>query len=254
MLKNIKEAITQNEVERYEIKDKLNERFWNGKQLRSKVRMRLLDIADDFFDTLGFNEDCRIDTILTGSLCNYNWTSMSDIDLHIIVDFSLINEDFDLVKTYCDLKKNEWNTKHDTLKIYNYPIEIYVQDINEKHISHGIYSLEKNEWLIKPSHNDLMVNMFNKDDVIEKTSYIMDIIDNLDNAYIHIHDKHKLQEIYHKVNSLLLRLKKKRKTYLSRQGEMSSWNVIWKILRNCGYIEKLIVMKAKLYDKIFSIE
>lgn len=254
MLKNIKEAITQDYVERYDIKSTLNERFWNKEQLRSKVRMRLLDIADDFFDTLGFNEDSRIDTILTGSLCNYNWTSMSDIDIHIIVDFSLINEDVDLVKTYCDLKKNEWNTKHDMLKIYNHPIEVYVQDIKEKHVSHGIYSLERNKWIIKPSYNDLMTTMFNKDEVIEKTSFIMDIIDELEIASINLNDKYKLQNLYKKVNSLFLKLKKKRKIFLSTQGEMSTWNIIWKILRNCGYIEKLVIMKAKLYDKIFSIE
>lgn len=250
----LSESISLDDVERYEPKKELNERIWNNLHLRSKVRMRLLDISDDFYDTLGISDDYRIDTILTGSICNYNWTSSSDIDLHIIIDFSTINSDTELVKSYFDMKKNEWNKSHLNLKIYNFPIEVYVQDINEKHVSHGIYSLERDAWIIRPSYKSLDDTIFDENDILYKSSDLMDIIDDLEKASNLQTDKHKLLLIKKKVFSLYSSLKNKRKKSLNQDGEMGKWNIIWKILRNDGYIEKLIVMKAKLYDKINTID
>ena len=82
-------------------KDELNSELWDeDKKLRSDVRERLLDIAEKFIKpTLGATTTIK-DITFTGSLANYNYSDLSDIDLHIIIDFADINKDKEMVKKY----------------------------------------------------------------------------------------------------------------------------------------------------------
>ena len=73
------------------IKKELNQSIWDGEKLNTLVRERLLKIADDFIEDLEIVEKEDIEDIrLTGSLANYNYTSYSDIDLHVIIDFQKV--------------------------------------------------------------------------------------------------------------------------------------------------------------------
>ena len=87
--------------------DVLDPKFWfdGGKTLDSKVRLKLLNIADSFWDSLNIDFASPKDIILTGSICNYNWSKYSDIDLHIVVDFLDIDDNTDLVYDYFMAKK-----------------------------------------------------------------------------------------------------------------------------------------------------
>jgi hypothetical protein len=124
--------------------------------MKKEIREKLLEISDSFID---FTEvDFFIhDLILTGSLANYNWSEYSDVDLHIMVDMDELNDDTDvnsdvlknIVKEFFDAKKNNWNQTHD-VKIKNFDVELYVQDINEEHVSSGVYSILNDEWVVEP--------------------------------------------------------------------------------------------------------
>ena len=88
---NIQTEITPSEVDlsSFEIQHDLNQDVWQeGDMLDSRVRLTLLDIADDFYDSLKLKWLKPLDIVLTGSICNFNWSEFSDIDMHIIVDFS----------------------------------------------------------------------------------------------------------------------------------------------------------------------
>ena len=50
-----------------------------------EIRRQLIKISDNFIDTLSV-EFFIHDIVLTGSLCNYNLSEYSDVDLHIILD------------------------------------------------------------------------------------------------------------------------------------------------------------------------
>ena len=105
LMENIQTEITPNEVDlsSFEIQDSLNPEIWQKDGLLDpRIRLNLLDIADDFYDTLKLKWLKPIDIILTGSICNFNWSEFSDIDLHIIVDLSQISENIELVREYCD--------------------------------------------------------------------------------------------------------------------------------------------------------
>ena len=106
--------------------------------------MKLLDIADDFINTLGIDYDEAEDVIMTGSLANFNWSEeYSDIDLHVVVDFSILGGDPSLLKDYFDAKRKIWNEHHKDLRIYGFKVELYVQDSSEIHASSGVYSIDK---------------------------------------------------------------------------------------------------------------
>ena len=132
-----------------QINDTLNSLFWENDRFSPAVRDKLLKIAENFFDNLGLDTDID-DITITGSMANFNWTKYSDIDLHLIVDFSQIDENLELVREYFSSKTSNWNKDHD-ISFYDYDVEIYVQDVNEIHRSSGVYSILNDEWLIKPT-------------------------------------------------------------------------------------------------------
>ena len=110
-----------------EIKDDLNRQIWQrGNTLDPAVSERLLKIAKDFYEKLDLPAPI-LDITFTGSMANYNWTNLSDIDLHIVINYSDVNEDIDLVKNYLMEAKSNWNRNHD-IQIKGHEVEIYVQD------------------------------------------------------------------------------------------------------------------------------
>ena len=234
-------------------KKELNEKFWVNNKLKPIVRKRLLKIADDFIDFLKIDIKKVEDVLFLGSLANYNWSSYSDVDLHLLVDFKTINKDVELVRDYFDSKRNLWNDEHDNLKIFGFPIEVYVQDKNDENASVGVFSLEKNKWLTKPEVID--DKDFDKKKIKEKASVIMTDIDDLLSKYKKKPSFNELNTISTKVKKLYDKIKKMRKVGLaSEKGETSVGNIVFKVLRRNGYMEKLVDLKTLTYDKINSIK
>lgn len=227
--------------------------FPNGK-LNSKVRLRLMDIADDFFDTLSIGWVKPVDYILTGSIVNYNWSKFSDFDLHILIDFSEVDERTEFVKDYFDSKKKIWNDTHDNLKIYGFPVEIYVQDISETHTASGMYSLYKNKWIKHPEKNAIKAIKLDKFYIKEKAYKIILQIDDLERQYNSTDDNVKIEEIANKAKKLFDKIKGIRRESLKNGNEMSPGNLIFKVLRRIGYIGKLSKIKTDTYDKLYSIK
>ena len=232
----------------------LNPKIWINGRINSKVRLRLLDIADDFFDTLEVNWVQPKDIILTGSLANYNWSKYSDFDLHIVINFEDVDDRVNFVKDYFDAKKKLWNEQHENLKIYGFPVEVYVQDANEEHTASGVYSLELDEWIKKPTRNSISTIKLNKFYIKEKVLKFMAKIDALEMELDGEIDAYKLEEISLKAKALFDKIKGMRREALKNGGEMSSGNIIYKCLRRTLYIKKLIDIKSDTYDKLFSIK
>ena len=255
---SIDEIVDDNEMgdvlHSFDIQKQLNPKFWINGKLNSRVRLRLLDIADTFFDSLGVDWVKPKDIIMTGSLANYNWSKFSDIDLHIVVDFTEVDERVDFVKNYFDSKKKIWNEEHEDLKIYGYPVELYVQDENEEHTASGVYSLEKDKWLREPEEDNLRAVKLDKETVVDKTKKIADKIENLESACNNEKDVEKLDILSGKVKSLFDKIKGMRKDALKNGTEMSTGNVIFKCLRRLGYIGRLVDLKSLTFDKINSIK
>ena len=259
----IRKPITENieaEVEASEVnldsfkkRETLAPRIWDGFELNQKARLKLLDIADDFWEFTNISWVKRKGIHLTGSICNFNWSKFSDIDLHIVVNFSDVDERKDFVQEYFNSKKNEWNNEHSKLKIYGYPVELYVEDIDAETMSGGLYDLEDNSWIKKPSVDDIKSIGIDKYEIKNKSAKLMTLIDELQDEFNSTDDDSKLREIGNKAHRLLNRIKRMRKFGLSRGGESDPLNIAFKVLRRSGYMDSLWELSSELYDKLNSI-
>lgn len=228
--------------------NKLNSKFWSDFKFNEEVREKLLAIASDFYDHLNLDVPI-IDIQLTGSLANYNYSSYSDLDVHIIIDFSKINKDTELVKKALDGSRFIWNLRHDIV-IKDHDVELYVQDVNEQHTSSGLFSLQEDEWIRKPIYNPPDID---EKDVLVKYNYYVNEIDKMEKL---IEIKGLIPEEYEAISKRAEKLKHKiqsnRKECLSKEGEFCVENLVFKKLRNNNYIEKLIDVANKAYDKVYS--
>ena len=251
-----KKDLTMKDIDLSSFKPKkqLEPHIWINGEMNSRVRLRLMDIADDFIDTLDVDWVKPKDIILTGSLANYNYSKYSDFDLHVVIDFEEVDDRVNFVKEYFDAKKKLWNEQHENLKIYGYPVELYVQDSNEFHNASGVYSLNLNAWIRKPSENGIESIKLNKFYIKEKVLKLINKIDELCELADTETDEYKLEEVAEKANALFKKIRSARKIGLKRGGEMDSFNIIFKCLRRFGYIGKLADLKTRTYDKLFSIK
>lgn len=238
----------------FQPQEELNPKVWPNGKLNSKVRLRLMDIGDDFVKTLQVSWVKPLDMLLTGSMANYNWSRYSDFDLHILMDFSEVDEKIDFVHEYFTAKKKVWNSEHENLRIYGFPVEVYVQDVTEDLISSGIYSLYRNEWIETPEKHRLKALGKEKEYIKTKSIETMEKIDSLYFKAMSIKCDTEGQEIYNKICTLFRIIKNIRKTSLANDGEMSEGNIFFKILRRTGYIERLLTAKTLAYDRIESID
>ena len=240
-------------LDSFAVKDKLNGKLWDGDRLKPNVRRALLDMAWDFVDTLAVPWVKPKDIVFTGSLANYNWSEYSDIDLHVVVDFSKVwNRRKEFVKDYFSAKKNEWSDSHESLKIYGYPVEISVEDSGEPSKSSGVFSLEDNKWVSEPEDlSDARLNTTYIKDTAAK--YMTDIDDEIRRIRRSKSDAPKKKSCDNLIK-IFDRLKNLRKSGLSSKArEMSSGNIIWKVLRREGYLDKLWDWVNKTYDSVNSI-
>lgn len=234
---------------------RLEPHLWKDGELDSKIRLRLLDIADDFIEYLNISWVKPKDIILGGSICNYNWSEYSDIDMHVIIDFEEVDERTDFVREYFNTKKNAWNDSHENLKLFKYPVELYVQDVSEELQSGGIYSLEKKEWLREPDEDDIK-ELGSKEHAKVKliAAGIMTMIDDIEEDAHTISDKHQLEELNDDLSELAHKLKDMRTHGLETDGEKSIGNIVYKTIRRAGYLDKMWDLFDELYNQINSLD
>lgn len=241
------------DLKSFELQTRLSDIWEKDGTLKLAVRDRLLEIADDFWDTIDIDWIEPDGVLLVGSICNYNWSVFSDIDLHLVVDFKEIHKNADFVQDYFNEKKKDWNNTHDELEIMGFPVELYVQDVNAQTESTAIYDLEEDEWVKEPNPDEFEPIGDKKERIKVIASKIMTKIDDMEEYFNLQTDLHKIEMLGEKVNDLLDNIMAYRKKSLAKDGEMSEGNIVYKTLRRGEYLEKLWSMQSKIYDKLNSI-
>jgi predicted nucleotidyltransferase len=225
------------------IQSRLHPKFWFKRELNSKIRRKLLKIAEDVAENLQLS-DFVDDIIITGSIAAYNWHTLSDIDLHILLDFSKVDKNTSLVKRYLDSQKTLWNKNHDIM-INDHEVEIYFQDSSEDHESAGIYSVLMGNWIKKPVKEKVKMDIL----AAEKKA------DSINNEIITLQElfgKKKYRIVYGLSEKLKGKIKVMRQSGLSKEGIYSPENLAFKILRNNGLLEILSTLRTLSYDKLMS--
>lgn len=226
-------------------KDDLFQGIWIGDTINPEVSERLIEIADSVIKSMKITAKIS-DIIITGSIAGYNWHELSDIDLHILLDFSEIDDNFKLVKRMLDQSRINWNKAHDIL-IAGKEVEIYFQDKSEPHESNGIWSLLNDKWLAQPVHLKMDVDLKNTEKKAEAIAMSIE----------HIEEMIKSGD-FGAANEYASKLKKKisrmRSSGLSREGIYSPENLAFKMLRNHGWLGRLSDAKIESYDKMMSLQ
>lgn len=236
----------------FEVHDELNPKFWINNKINSRVRLKLLDLADEFYDSLNIKWVKPKDIVLTGSIANYNWSKYSDVDVHILVDYNKVWKKKEFVEDYFDSKKALWLQEHEGLKMYGFPVELYVEDVNNDNPSTGVYSLNKNKWIVEPG--DFQDSTLNEKYIKEVSARIMTFIDESQETMKKEDDNHKLEVLSGKVKKLFDKLHKQRQESLDKNGEMGTYNIIWKVLRRTNYLDKMWEIIHTIYNKVNSIK
>jgi len=231
-------------IKSFYLHDELSTDVWTDFVIDENIREELVKIGKDFFDSLELKVDIK-DIILTGSLCNYNYSKYSDFDVHIIIDYNEVNDDTEIVEKYLGYAKKIWVMEHNIL-IKNYDVEVYCQNIHEVHIANGQFSLLNDKWIKKPSKEN-----FKPDEQLirEKAEIIMEIIDDIEKMF---NSGKTYDELLPKIKVIWKKIKDNRKAGLEKDGELSTENLVFKLLRRNGYIEKLLDIKVKSYDQQFN--
>jgi 2'-5' RNA ligase len=225
-----------------EPKEELNPELWEGEKLKTEIRYHLLKIAKSFYDFLKLDAKLK-DVFFTGSMANFNWTTKSDIDLHLILDLDSMEEPREFVEEYIFAKKSVWNDWRN-ITIKGFDVELFAKDKENLYSSKGVYSVLRDGWVQKPKKEDVEIDEIA---VKEKAANIMNKIDDI----IEIKDeKEKVQQ----ADVLKEKVRKMRDGGLEKGGEYSTENLVYKVLRKNGYMDKLFSARDEAFDNYLSLD
>lgn len=217
-------------------KDQLNPDLWENNHLRRDVELKLLQIAKAFIKFINIKDLKLTDISFSGSNASYNYNDHSDIDLHLVVDMS--TPCGTELKELYQSKKSLFNDQHD-ISIKGHPVEVYVQDSRETHISNGIYSVAADRWIKQPKKITATPDTTN---VEHKYDYLKNQID----SAIKSGDTNTIERIKEKIKQI-------RSAGLAKDGEFGVENLAFKLLRNDGSLEKLFQAKRSAEDEKLSL-
>lgn len=220
---------------------------WYGDHtIHPEVREALLKIANQFMQGLEIHAIAPEDIIFTGSLANYNYTTESDMDLHILMDFKKMHQHHDLVHEYFHDVVAAWN-EHHKITIHKHPVEIYIQDISEPHVSTGVFSLRTQKWIRIPTrhfpHVDVQYVAFKLQELQERIHRLLAMV-----------DQGQYKRALPLIKRMRDRIREMRRVGLLRGGEFSTENLVFKAMRKDGTLDKLLQAERTAFDKSMTVE
>mgnify|MGYP001480298052 CR=1 FL=1 len=218
--------------------DTLNPKVWSGDEMRPEVRLRLLRGALAFYRFLGVDGLRVQDIVLTGSNAAYNYTDLSDLDVHLIVDLAATPCP-DLAENLFRAKKALWSDTYHAM-VRGCSVEFYVEDAAEPARSNGVYSILHGRWVRKPERTPP-----HPDDaaVVHKTRAYAAEIEHLLAADPSVRE----------IDAIFSRLHDLRRVGLQKGGEFSTENLTYKALRNLGLLDKLWDARVRAIDADLSL-
>lgn len=225
-MKTFKGLISEASNLTLEYHTELNPTIWDNKALKSEVSNKLMMIARTWAGFAKIPPGAIVDVILVGGNANYNYTPFSDIDLHLVIDTEKMPDCKGLLDEYLRGKKQLWGLVHD-IKIYGHDVELYAQDKETPYTKdQGVYSIKNDRWIVEPTHQQV-----NLDDPLikQKVEQYIEKIDTLINSGAE----------EGAFDALKTKLRDMRTAALKQGGEYSTENLVFKELRNLGYVEKI---------------
>jgi hypothetical protein len=233
------EAVTKSTLQYHRT---LNPKFWSGNKLNETVRQKLLQIARVWAKFANIQSNNIIDIVLTGGNANYNYTKQSDLDVHLIIDYEKVSCEEELVKDYFMAKKALWAATHKNISVLGFPVELFAEDKRgEVRTGQGVFSLMKNRWIQEPTFTKMN---FKKDTLLaQKVEFYMKEIDSMVSG----------KQTIEAATNLKDKIRAMRGAAIQSGGEFSFENLVFKELRNRGYLDKLSDYLKKNQERELSL-
>jgi hypothetical protein len=218
------------ELEKFKIEDAINFHdeynpwLFDGDKLKPTIKRQLETIADDFVEFMGIPGLAIEDIIITGSNVAYTYTSHSDLDLHLLVDFAKLPNS-DVYKELFNAKKSLYNDTYE-ITIRDIPVELYVQDTAQPHVSLGEYSLYKDMFTRIPTKKRA-----NLDEISAASKF-----ERLEEMCLLALKSNDIDKVKHVLDII----KRYRQSGLDTKGEFGPENLAFKAIRSKGYFEESI--------------
>ena len=227
-----------------ELHDCLNIKIWDeDNNLRPLVRDKLLSITKQYAqDSEVLNYDDILDAEIVGSNASYNYTTQSDLDLHLVVNMESLSCDPALFQLACNAEKINFNKSYD-IKVRGIDVELYVEDVKSCTASNGIYSVFKDAWIKFPAK--IEVPSFEND-----SEYNTLLGEYKTKAEALLEPNTSAEDIDNYINSLYTL----RRSGIMTQGEFSKGNFIFKEIRNLGLLDALKDTLKDIRSKELSVE
>lgn len=232
--KDLRETLT------LRFRDELNPVFWEGKFLKPVVRNALMRFGKSFAEYVDLPEESIIDIILLGGNAGYNYTRYSDLDVHLVINPSYVPDcDPEFIDDYYKDKKTLWELTHD-VKIFGVKAEPYIERPNiVRKKSQGVYSILKNKWLQEPEKADVGIDEKELEKKVNNAKNILDRLLQSNNAV--------------GLKAAVKKLRDARTASIEKFGEYGMENLVFKELRNAGYIDKVRKVGLELKSKSLSL-
>ena len=224
-------------LEKFVANKTLNTKLFDSESnLLPEVREKLLEIANYFAEYSDVTIPI-LDIYIVGSNASYNYTPTSDIDLHIITNYELVEAPEKILEALYTFQKSAFNNEYD-ITIHGLEVELYVEDVNNSSaVSNGVYSVYNDKWVKFPKR--IIAQSYNFDSVLPKWRRTITAVC----------EKDSLQE----VTILLNRIYMMRKESILKDGEFGKGNQLFKDLREEGLIQELKDKLTELTSKKLSI-
>lgn len=245
----------------------LNPKLWDNEKLKSEVAEKINLIVNEFLEGLAEDEiSIKVkDIVIIGSNCSYNYTKDSDLDVHIITEH--IDAPENLYDKIYSSYRSIFNKKLD-IEFYDIPVELYVESEDIPTVSNGCYSVLNKTWIKKPTLAaipEIDKDTFNKELKIWEDRY-SNIIKSGEQKLKEnwqkkpdITNSENLKEELHTpqiddIESFIDDIYELRKTGLQTTGEYGIENLVFKEIRNKGYLDNLKDLRCQLAGKELSLE
>ena len=238
------EIAVEEDIEKH---DELNPVLFdeNGK-LKAEIKEKALAISDELVKILN-ESDVKLvlkDLVITGSNASYNYTKDSDVDLHLVADTSAFEDPDGLYPIIYNAFKSAFNKKYD-IYFYDVPVEVYIESNDTPLVSNGIYSVMYDKWVKEPTKDDIPevdITEIDKEVAPWEERYkelVAKLENNPDADETEIDDF--IDELYVLRGDSL------------KEGEYATGNLIFKEMRNRGYMDKLKELRDKIVTAKLSI-
>lgn len=222
----------------FEIHNTLNPKIWGrDNRLLPEVEEKIKETVDLFVTSVDL--PLRIvDVHIVGSNASYNYTQFSDLDVHIVVNYSKMDAPQQLVEILMNALRAQFNSKHD-ITIRGIKLELFVEDVRSGVQSNGIYSVFTKRWIKFPKK---LVNV-PEIDVSEDLEKWIQKIDR-------VIDREDKDEVASTIDKLYLI----RKNSIAKDGEYGYGNQLFKEIRSSGKLQELKDLLSKLESDYLSLE